>query len=154
MRSFTCAPAVVASGCSCRLIVHLLPGALADIRNQHRASAAAQRIVKRELPGITKTKRPDLRQRRNRHTIDERIVSRHDVTVRIIVGHVDVDPQQLAEQRIGILRIVERIVPGSTVSKRNVEDAVRTKREVSTVVVREWLRNERLSAAPTQIETR
>src|SRR5262249_44062792 len=125
-----------------------------DIRNQHRPGAATGRIVDRELPRVTKAERPDLGQRRNRHTVDKGVVGGYDVTVRIFVGHIDVDPEQVAEQRIRILRVVEWITRRSAVAHPDIEVAVRAKYQVSTVVVRERLHDERLSAAPAQIETR
>ena len=82
----------------------------------------------------------------------ERIVRRHVVALGIVVGHGHVEAQHLAEQRLRILREVERIVARPAVAHADVEKAVGTEREVAAVVIRERLRDDALAVRPPQIE--
>lgn len=83
---------------------------------------------------------------------EERIVERRIVPLEVAVGHGDVEPQHLAEQRRGILCVVERIVAAPAVTKADVEVAVGSELEVATVVVGERLGDEPVAVRPQQIE--
>ena len=154
MCAFEHAPAVVPAAGSGRLVVHFLVRVLTDIADQHGARPAERDLVEAELPRIAETKCPDLWQRRNRHAIHKRVVTRHDVPFGVIVVDEHIDAEEFAKQRVRALRGVERIVAVAAVAERHVQQAVRAEGKVPTVVVRERLLDEPLVAAPPQIEPR
>jgi hypothetical protein len=90
----------------------------------------------------------------NRDAAHKRIVGRHAIAGGIAVGHPDVDPQHLAEQRRRILRVVVRIVAAATIAEADVEVAVGSEHEVAAVVIRERLADEPIAAGPSEIEPR
>ena len=76
--------------------------------------------------------------------------------MRMRVGHADVHPQHLAEQRRRVLREVVGIVSGPAVAHPHVQVAVRTERQMTAVVVRKRLLDQRRRAGtvPAQVEAR
>src|SRR5256886_15162762 len=104
VRPFHDPPAVVQAALARRLDVHLLPGVLAHVPGVQQAT----RRIKGEAPRISQTQGPDLGGATARC---KRIVRRNGIRVAV----VHVDPQQLAEQRVGVLRTVLRIAPRAAV---------------------------------------
>ena len=51
-------------------------------------------------------------------------------------GRVDVDAQDLAEQRVGVLAVAVRVAAGAAVAEADVQVAVRAEGELAAVVVR------------------
>src|SRR3989442_992055 len=121
-------PGVIQAALACRLHVHFFPGVLADIRDVEQAA----RGVEGEAPRIPQTHGPDLRSTAARC---ERIVRGNGI--RIAVIHVD--PQQLAEQRVGVLCTVLRIAARAAVAHADVEHPVQHEEEKPAVVVAVWL---------------
>ena len=152
--AFAQPPAVVAAARADRLPVHFFARGLADVGDHQRAGAAVRPVVEVVAPRIAQAERPDLRQRGDRLPIDERVVVGHAVAARIGVRHVDVDAQHLAEQRVRVLRVVQRIAAAAAVAQADVEIAVGTKRQVAAVVIRERLLDEAAAVGPHQVEAR
>ena len=99
-------PAVVlAAAARGGLEVDLLDGVLADVADVEVARAA----VEAEAPGVAQAGRPDLGRAA---APGERIVRRD----RVRRLGVDVDPQQLAEQRVLVLAVVLRVAAVATMA--------------------------------------
>ena len=83
--------------------------------------------------------------------VDERVVRRDPVAACVIVRHVHVDPQELAEQGAGRLCKMHRVARASTVAHAHVQIAIRAEHQVPAVVIRERLRDERATVRPDQV---
>jgi hypothetical protein len=72
----------------------------------------------------------------------------------MVVGHIDVDSQHLSEKLSWSLCAMSGIVCGAAIAQADVEEPVRTEREISSVVIGERLGDERRPAgsAPVQVE--
>src|SRR5262245_44166908 len=146
MRAFTKTPAVIASAPARRFVVDLLPGVLADIRNDHRPRASARRQVETEPPRIPPSEAPDFGSRQSR------VSGRHDEPGWMRVGHRDVDAQNLPKELVRILRVVVRIAPASAVALRDVEVPVGPECQTAGVVIRIRVSNGVLAGRPHELE--
>ena len=113
------------------LEVDLLPRVLAHVTDPH----LPRETVEAEPPRVAQAKRPYLVERRR--VTDERIV-RRDVPTHAVV---DVQTPHLPEQRLAVLRSLERVVERPPVAQGAVEHPVRSEVQVAPVVVREVLRH-------------
>jgi hypothetical protein len=156
VQPFAISPSIVPPAAAGRLVVDLFVTVLTHVANDQGASAAARGIVEVVPPGVPQTERPDLGTSRDRRALDERVAGRHPIAGRIRVGNAHVDTKHLAEQLRRVLRAVIGIVARSAVTESHVEKPVGSEREMTAVVVRKRLRDERGArrSAPTQIETR
>jgi len=143
-------PAVIASAPVARLIVNLFKGVLAHVANHERAGAAAADVVKAPPPWIAQPQAPDLLQ--DVRAPCKRIRGRNVVSLGVARRNVHVDAQHLAEQRLRVLREIERIIARAAVTHTDVEKSVGTEDDVAAIVIREWLGDESLAAGPLQIE--
>src|SRR5439155_24000036 len=125
MRPFHDTPTIVEPGRVHGLDVHLLPSVLADIRDVEQPAGRVERIA----PRVAQAQRPDLR---SPTSVLERIARGN----RIRVTAVYIDPQQLAEQRIGVLGPVLGISSRAAVAHADVEHAVGTEHNEPALVVR------------------
>src|SRR5262249_27931712 len=115
---FVDVPAVVLeTGAHLRRVVDLLPAASTHVADPQ----VTGRAVEREAPGVPQPVADDLGLRMRR---------------------VDVDPEQLAEQRVEVLRSVLRVSLGAAVAHADVESAVRAEGQLAAVVVRVRLGDE------------
>src|SRR6266576_6735688 len=122
VRAFHVVPAVVhtlSQAVARRRDIDFLPGFLTNIGDVEIAS----RAIEREAPRIAQSVRPDLRA--------ERVVAGDRVTAR----HIDVEPQQLAEQGAGILRVLIRIPSATAIAGPGVQFSIRSELELPAVVV-------------------
>lgn len=103
VRTFAIAPPVITPATTRRLVIDLLPRSLPDIRDDGRPASSSQRIIEAPAPRVAQAERLDLGQRAEGVAGRIRIVRRHEVTGRIGVGNVHVDPQHLAQQVRGAL---------------------------------------------------
>src|SRR6266567_153825 len=131
VRPFHDPPAVIQTAPARRLDVHLLPTVLAHVPDVEQAA----RRIEGEAPRISQTQGPDLGGATARR---KRIVHRNGIRVAVI----HVDPQQLAEQRVGVLRTVLRIAPRAPVAHPDVQHPVGPEQHEPAVVVCIRLRNE------------
>src|SRR5690606_1341564 len=131
-------PAVIAAALD---DVDLLERVLADVAEPELAG----RRIEAPAPRVPQAPREDLRAivlreigvRRAARLPGEWIVRRDPVRR----GRAaDVDPEHLAEQRAGPLRVAIRVAAGAAVTEADVEIAVRPEFEMTAVVVRERLR--------------
>ena len=113
------APAVVATAAARRFVVGLLPRPLPDVGHQHRTGTAARRRVEAELPGIPPAEAPDLGSRQ------AGVSGRDHESLRVPVGNIDIDAQDLPEQLVRVLRVVLRISAATTVSPRDIHGRIR-----------------------------
>jgi hypothetical protein len=72
----------------------------------------------------------------------------------MIGGHGDVQAQHLAEQRVGPLRVVERVVSRAAVAEADVEIAVGAEGEMAAVVIGERLLDVGTAVRPHEIAAR
>ena len=154
MRALFVPPAVVATGATGGFVINFFPRTLTDVGDDQCAVSAARRHVERVAPRVAQAEAPDLFLNTGRPAVHERIRRRNDVTVHVANRHVHVDAQHLAKQFGGVLRPVSWIVGVSSVAKCDVEKAVRTEREIASVVIGERLCNVLQTGWPSQIETR
>jgi hypothetical protein len=110
--------------------VDLLPAVLAHVRDQQISREA----IDGDPPGVAKTPVED--EGVGLGVADERIVGRHDRAR----SFADVESQDRAEARGGVLTIPLRIACAAAISRRDVEHAVRSKCERTSVVVAIGLR--------------
>src|SRR5690606_26556673 len=128
--------------------VDLFPVVLADVRNIEIAGFG----IEVDHVGIAYAISPDFRQgpdldpsefllgdaEEDHETLlrgfDNRIVGRNVVSP-VVVVHVDVDPEQLAQARAEVLTGLERIALPAAISGGDVEVSVGTKSDRATVVV-------------------
>ena len=125
-------PAVVrgSAGVRSQRAVDLLVAILADVADPQVAGLA----IEREAPRVAQAERPD------------EVVTRHaDVGIRgrdrVRLPRVDVDPEDLAQQRTEALGAVAGIAGAAAVAHPDVEIAVGPEREHPAVVVRVGLRD-------------
>src|SRR5690606_33165659 len=109
-----------------RLEVDLLDRVLADVADVEVAGQA----VEAEAPRVAQAERPDLVP--DVRVVHERIGRRDDRA-----GRVDVEAEDLAEQRVPTLGVARRIPGRPAVAETDVEVAVRSEGEAAAVVVAE-----------------
>src|SRR4029079_17806674 len=114
MPALAAVPAEVGAAPGGRLpgVVDLLPAALADVPDGQRAGQA----IEREPVGVAKPEAPDLGTPRR---TDERVAGRH--RVRPGAAPPGVDPEDLAEQRAPVLRVLAGVTATATVAGADVE---------------------------------
>ena len=132
------------------LKVDLLAGALSDVADVE----VAREPVEREPPGVAQAEGPGLGRARRP---DVRVVGGDAVVRRAVHVLVDVDAQQLAEQRVARLRVALRVVGVAAVAHADVEVGVRSELQLAAVVVRVRLgdrqeddRAERVGGVPVE----
>lgn len=108
-----------------------MPATLPDIGNVK----VAVETVEAETPRVAETVRPDLVE--TRCGTEERVTRRADIGDAV----VDVDAQQLAEKRVDVPAVLQRVATAAAIAAGNVEETVRAKRDLATVMVAERLRD-------------
>jgi len=127
MRALVTVPTVILpAGAVRRLEAHFLPLVLAHIGQVKVAGGA----VEAEAPHVAQTPRPDLR--RAQPAQGERVVRRD--AVRALIA-IDVNAQNGAKQRPGILGVALRIARRAAIAQRDVQVAVRPEGDHAAVVV-------------------
>ena len=109
--------------------VDLLPAPLADVADPQVAGLA----IERHPPRVAQPEVPDLGQ--GVGLVHERVVG-WDRVARVTGTSVDVDPEDLAEERVHPLAVVVRVAARAAVAGRDVQVAVGPERQRSAVVVR------------------
>src|SRR2546430_1184387 len=119
-------PAVIQASLPRRRDVHFFPKVLTNVRDVEETGRPVEGVP----PRIPQPDGPDLASPVGRTSVG--------VVRRIAVGvaPVYVDPQQLAEQRVAILRAVLRIATRAPVAHADVQHAVRPEHHEAAVVVR------------------
>ena len=114
--------------------VDLLPGGLADVADEelarHPIEGKAKRVAQPEGVDLLTARRPSR----------EGIVGRDPVRER--ARSVDVDPEDLSEQVVDVLRSIAGVVAGAAVAHADVEEPVGAELHHAAVVVREGLRDD------------
>ena len=122
VRALHRAPAIVEAGHAGVRDVHFLPRVLSHVRDVDQAG------VEGEAPRIAQAGGPDLA---SASAARERVVLRYRVRFR----GVHVEPEQLAEQRVRVLRVAVRVAARAAVAHADVQSAVWAEEDMPAVVI-------------------